>query len=125
MIHNSTATVIEMVATPEHKAYGNPGHMHESVVELRGNFRHQGRNSRYLVIYLDDEAVTRREHGGPMVKGEYAYMLALPTVISNRPAPVVRVIDVKDGDEISILGRVFRIQDDRRGYDPRLIRVEN
>jgi len=123
--------VIPMTTSPEHQLYTHGedryGHEFQSAagVVLNGRFRHQGHDCDYTITYFDDTTSSRRETGGPIITGEWAFMSALPTIISANPRPwnTQQRIHVKDGDLVSILGRTFRIQDDRRLYNPRLVRV--
>ncbi|MBF6332460.1 hypothetical protein [Nocardia transvalensis] len=122
---NQDPIVVPMMTAPKAQACDNYGHQFESIVELRGTFRHQGRPCHFMVVYLDETTVSRREFRGPVVAGEHAYLVPQPVVIAAWPQNRPLVIDVADGDVISILGRCFRIQDDRALYDPRLVRVED
>ncbi|WP_039828127.1 hypothetical protein [Nocardia testacea] len=125
MTENQNVTVVPMITSPKHGAYEWYGHQFESTVELRGRFRHQRHTCRFTVTYFDETTETRREYQGPIVKGEYAFMTAQASVISSHPIALPEVIDVADGDLISILGKTFRIQDDKALHDPRLVRVED
>lgn len=108
----------------EHKF---PGHTFQTPenFKLRGQFKYQSHPASFSVFYMDETTESRRVHGGPMVAGEYAFLVAHPTVFSSylvRPEPA-SVIAVENGDVLSILGRVFQIQDGNRTEDPKLVRI--
>ncbi|MBF6460165.1 hypothetical protein IU433_14080 [Nocardia puris] len=122
---NTQITVVPMITSPKHSAYEWFGHQFESTVDLVGRFRHQGRVCRFSVTYLDETTESRRTFRGPIETGEYAFLVAQPAILSATPIDQPDVIEVRNGDLISIVGRTFRIQDDRALNDPRLVRVEN
>ncbi|MBH0778810.1 hypothetical protein [Nocardia bovistercoris] len=123
-IQTQTPIVVLMRTDPECDAHGNYGHSFSSTVELRGKFRHQRSQCNFTVHYLDETTESRREYQGPIIKGEYAFLVPQATVISSHPIARRTVIEVENGDLISIVGRTFRISDDVPLDNPRLIRVQ-
>lgn len=105
------------------------GHVFETerdVVILRGKAKHAGgRVCDFTLHYHDDQAApTRREYKGPLVEGEYAYLVPQATVIAAHPLPrPTTVIEIKDGDFLLIQGRVFQLRDDRMLDYPQLVRL--
>jgi|GEM_PF-6652872 len=117
--------VVRMVTSPAYRAPERYGHEFESIEHLNGRFRLQGHPCRFQVVYLDETTTSRREHDGPVVAGEYAFIFPISTMISDSPIEQPPLIAVDNGDLISICGRTFRIQDDRYNNDPRLVRVRD
>ncbi len=75
--------------------------------------------NRHGVGFFGPDGVTRHKHGGPLLKGVYAYAFALSTVIDNHggtgremreDAASGRMIDVEIGDVIDIRGYMFVIE---------------
>lgn len=104
-----------------------PGHTFLSPenFKLNGQFKYQSHPASFSVYYMDENTKSRRVYEGPMVAGEYAYMVAHPTVFSSY---LVRheartVVAVENGDVLSILGRLFQIQDGSSTEDPKLVRI--
>lgn len=121
-VHVLPASLVE-ARSATFAGHDNYGHQFEADVELRGKFRHEGRESRYSVHYGDEYHWTRTEYDGPVDQIEHAYLAALPALIVNAPGQVPGVVDVQDGDLILIVGRTLQIRDDQPWSPPRLVRV--
>ncbi|WP_280426499.1 hypothetical protein [Nocardia carnea] len=124
-MQTQTTTAVPMTLVPEVRAGEYYGHKHESTVSLRGNFRHQGRACDFRVTYYDADTRHVIPSFGTEMEGESAHMVAQSSAFAAMPVDVPDRIEVRDGDLVSICGRVFRICDDRRFADPRLVLVED
>jgi hypothetical protein len=102
---------------------------------LRIMSRYAGHEVRVGIGYVGPAGQCRREHGGPVLPGPYAYLFPLPTVIAadggtSAESAQLRTDgtewDATEGDELLIGGQRYRIQDDHSpipAHYPRLIHL--
>lgn len=117
-----------MVPVADRKIYfdveANRGNIFEGVMHVRGSFKHQGRIAmRYSVTWGNENYVSRREYGGPIVTGEHGYLSPQATVIAATPIERPDYVEVRDGDVLKFGDILLQIRDDKALQNPRLVRI--
>lgn len=88
--------------------------------QIRLYSKHQHGVTNFSLLFIGPEGSGRRKHGGPIVPGPYAALIAQATVISLHRFEKAPVVELKEGDVIEIRGFEFEIRDDVPMYDPKL-----
>lgn len=107
----------------------NVGHFKSDAILLIEGASRSGGPGGWAVGGWDETAEGRIEHGGPMVRGPYAYIIGLSSVIDNyggtgtewrRAEESGRLFRLRAGDKLSVNGTVYVLKLDKgffnRGY---------
>lgn len=89
------------------------------VLEVKS--KHQGgRMTKFSLHFRNAVLGTRKVYQGPIEHEDYAYMVALPTVISAHPQRQPVYHQAKVGDVVIFAGHIWQIREDKALHDPYL-----
>lgn len=87
---------------------------------LRVYSKHQGHKTNFSLHFRNAILGTRKVFQGPIVHEDYAYMVALPTVIALHRGPAPVMVEAEIGDTIEFANHTWQIVPGQPLHDPEL-----
>lgn len=87
---------------------------------LRVYSKHQGHPTNFSLSFRNAILGTRKVFQGPIVHEDYAFMVALPTVIALHHGPAPVVVEAEIGDTVEFAGHIWEIVPGAPLHDPDL-----